>query len=175
MRYSFIRPKPKQYIDSDTKIILVFLIVTTILTVGFTIFIMLKKDNFSNEIESMQQNIAKYKKENGIYKKEIKRIERLVQKFEAIQTHNTLLKESIQNLFDLVPDQITLTKAILNKNGLVLYGVTPSKDVYNYLLQAPLRSVFHRNDTTFYPLKNGWYRFVSINEGGIDTGNGVNE
>jgi len=175
MRYSFIRPKPKQFIDSDTKIILIFLVVTIILTAGFTLFVMLKKDNFVDDTLSMQKSIAKYKKENRIYKKEIKRIERLVQKFEAIQTRNTLLKESIQNLFDLVPDQITLTKAILNKNGLVLYGVTPSKDVYNYLLQAPLKSVFHRNDTTFYPLKNGWYRFVSINEGGIETGNGVDE
>ena len=175
MRYSFTRPKPKQFIDSDTKIILVFLTVTILLTVGFVIFIMLKKGNFESDTLAMQKNIAKYRKENRIYKKEIKRIERLAQKFEAIQTKNTLLKESIQNLFDLVPDQITLTKAILNKNGLVLYGVTPSKDVYNYLLQAPLRSVFHRNDTTFYPLKNGWYRFVSINEGGIETGNGVDE
>lgn len=175
MRYSFTRPKPKQFMDSDTKIVLVFLTVTILLTVGFVIFIMLKKGNFESDTLAMQKNIAKYRKENRIYKKEIKRIERLAQKFEAIQTKNTLLKESIQNLFDLVPDQITLTKAILNKNGLVLYGVTPSKDVYNYLLQAPLRSVFHRNDTTFYPLKNGWYRFVSINEGGIETGNGVDE
>lgn len=175
MRYSFTRPKPKQFMDSDTKIILVFLTVTILLTVGFVIFIMLKKGNFESDTLAMQKNIAKYRKENRIYKKEIKRIERLAQKFEAIQTKNTLLKESIQNLFDLVPDQITLTKAILNKNGLVLYGVTPSKDVYNYLLQAPLRSVFHRNDTTFYPIKNGWYRFVSINEGGIETGNGVDE
>ena len=175
MRYSFIRPKPKHSIDSDTKIILVFLIVTIILTIGFAIFIMLKKNNFVDDTELMRKDIAKFQNENRVYKSEIKRIELLVQKFESVQTRNTLLKESIQNLFDLVPDQITLTKAILNKDGLILYGVTPSKDVYNYLLQAPLKSVFHRNDTTFYPLENGWYRFVSINEGGIDTGNGVDE
>ena len=175
MKYSFIRPKPKQTIDSDTKIILVFLVVTLILTVGFTLFIVLKKSNFEDDVELMRKDIAKFQKENRSYKKEIERIKRLEQKFESIQTHNTLLKESIQNLFDLVPDQITLTKAILKKDGLTLYGVTPSKDVYNYLLQAPLKSVFHRNDTTFYPLENGWYRFVSINEGGIGTGNGADE
>jgi len=175
MKYSFIHPKPKQTIDSDTKIILIFLSVTIALTVGFALFIILKKDNFVDDTMSMKKNIAKYQSENRIYKRKIERIERLVQKFESIQTHNTLLKESIQNLFDLVPDQITLTKAILNKDGLILYGVTPSKDVYNYLLQAPLKSVFHRNETTFYPLENGWYRFVSINEGGINIENGVNE
>jgi len=175
MRYSFIRPKPKQTLDSDTKIILVFLMVTILLTVGFALFIILKKNNFIDNVESMRKGIAKFQNENRTYKSEINRINLLVQKFESIQTRNTLLKESIQNLFDLVPDQITLTKAVLNKNGLILYGVTPSKDVYNYLLQAPLKSVFQRNETTFYPIQNGWYRFVSINEGGIETGNGVNE
>jgi len=175
MKYSFIHPKPKLAVDSDTKIILAFVMVTVILTVGFTLFIVLKKSNFEDDVELMKKNITKFQKENRSYKREIERIKRLERKFESIQTRNTLLKESIQNLFDLVPDQITLTKAILNKDGLTLYGVTPSKDVYNYLLQAPLKSVFHRNDTTFYPLKNGWYRFVSINEGGIDTSNGVDE
>ena len=175
MKYSFIRPKPKQAIDLDTKIILIFTIVTIVLTVGFTLFILLKKTNFEDDTELMKKNIAKFQKENLAYKKEIERIKRLEHKFESIQTSNTLLKESIQNLFDLVPDQITLTKAILKKDGLTLYGVTPSKDVYNYLLQAPLKSVFHRNDTTFYPLENGWFRFVSINEGGIEIENGVDE
>jgi len=175
MKYSFIRPKPKHAVDSDTKIVLIFLIVTIILTVGFTLFIVLKKSNFVDDIELMKKNITKFQNESRIYQKEIDRIELLEQKFESVQTHNTLLKESIQNLFDLVPDQITLTKAILNKDGLILYGVTPSKDVYNYLLHAPLKSIFHRSDTTFYPLKNGWYRFVSINEGGMETGNGVDE
>jgi hypothetical protein len=175
MKYSFIHPKPKPSLDSDTKILLIFLIITIVLTVGFTIFIVLKKSNFIDDADLMRKDIAKFQKETHIYFNEIKRIEFLVQKFESIQTHNTLLKESIQNLFDLVPDQITLTKAVLKKNGLKLYGVTPSKDVYNYLLQAPLKSVFHRNVTTFYPMKNGWYRFVSINEGGINTGNGVDE
>jgi len=175
MRYSFIQPKAKQIVDSDTKIILIFFAITIALTIGFTLFIVLKQNNFVEEVTSMKKEIAKYKNKNSLYEKKIERIERLVQKFESIQTHNTLLKESIQNLFDLVPDQITLTKAILNRDGLILYGVTPSKDVYNYLLQAPLKSIFHSNQTTFYPIRNGWYKFVSINEGGIDSINGEKE
>jgi len=175
MRYSFIHPKPKQRVDSDTKIILIFFVITIALTIGFAVFIMLKKGNFIDETTFMKREIAKYRSEISLYRKKIERIERLVQKFESIQTHNTLLKESIQNLFDLVPDQITLTKAILNRDGLILYGVTPSKDVYNYLLQAPLKSIFNRNQTTFYPIRNGWYRFVSINEGGLESINGEQE
>ena len=49
------------------------------------------------------------------------------------------------------------------QDGLVLYGITPNKDVYNFMLQAPLRSIFHRTYSSFYPEKNGWLRFVSTN------------
>jgi hypothetical protein len=31
------------------------------------------------------------------------------------------------------------------------------------MLQAPLRSLFHRTYTSFYPAQNGWYNFVSTN------------
>ena len=90
MRYSFIHPKPKQIVDSDTKIILIFFVITIALTIGFAVFVMLKKDNFAEEAASMKREIVKFRSENSLYKKKIDRIERLVQKFESIQTHNTL-------------------------------------------------------------------------------------
>ncbi|WP_456450142.1 hypothetical protein [Hydrogenimonas sp.] len=175
MRYSFIHPKPKPKLDPESRILAVFLVVTLLLIGGFTLFIMLKKESMQSEIATMRQETAQLQRKSRRFKEEIARIERLAQKYETIQTNNTLLKESIQNLFDLVPDQITLTKAILDRDGLVLYGVTPSKDVYNYLLLAPLKSVFQRNVTTFYPLENGWWRFVSVNEGSIEAGSEVEE
>jgi hypothetical protein len=74
-----------------------------------------------------------------------------------------VLKDSIANLFDLVPERITLSRAELLQNGLILYGVTPNKDVYNFMLQAPLRSIFQKTYTSFYPSENGWLHFVSTN------------
>jgi hypothetical protein len=46
---------------------------------------------------------------------------------------------------------------------LILYGETPTKDIYEFMLQAPLRSIFHHTYTSFYPTQNGWYNFVSTN------------
>ncbi len=175
MGYSFIRPKKKPKIDSESRMIMLFFLVTIMLIFGFTTYILLKRQSMQNEIVSMQREIESFHAQSREFKKEISRIKRLVQKYDTISINNTLMKESIQNLFDLVPDQITLTKAILDRNGLVLYGVTPSKDVYNYLLLAPLKSVFQRNVTTFYALENGWWRFVSVNEGSIETGDEVEE
>jgi hypothetical protein len=78
-------------------------------------------------------------------------------------TDNTVMKESIRNLFDLVPDTITLSRAELDEKSLVLYGMTPNKETYEYILHAPLRSIFNRTYSSFYPIENGWYRFVSTN------------
>jgi Tfp pilus assembly protein PilN len=175
MAYSFTRPKPKPKLDAESRILAIFLAVTLLLIGGFTAFILYEKASMQKRIAVMQRETAQLEAKSRRFKTEIARIERLAQKYETIQTNNTLLKESIQNLFDLVPDQITLTKAILDRDGLVLYGVTPSKDVYNYLLLAPLKSVFQRNVTTFYPLKNGWWRFVSVNEGSIEAGSEVED
>ena len=82
---------------------------------------------------------------------------------ESVFTKNSVLKDSISNMFDLVPGRITLSEAKLLEDGLILYGITPNKDVYNFMLQAPLRSIFHRTYSSFYPAENGWFRFVSTN------------
>ena len=176
MSYSFVHPKPKKRIDAESRILFIFLLTTLVLIVLFSTFLVMKQHSLTKESDRLKRQTERLLQESKKYRQQIARIERLERKYETIQTNNTLLKESIHNLFDLIPDQITLTKAILDRDGLVLYGVTPSKDVYNYLLLAPLKSVFLKNVTTFYPLKNGWWRFVSINEGSIEGGqNGEEE
>jgi hypothetical protein len=99
--------------------------------------------------------------------KEIELIQKESLLAESIFTKNEVLKDSIINMFDLVPQRITLSEAKLLDKGLILYGITPNKDVYNFMLQAPLRSIFHRTYSSFYPAKNGWILFVSTNY--IDT------
>lgn len=106
--------------------------------------------------DSLRSNIIKMHEEIAF-------IEIEQQHSEDIYTSNTVLKESIHNLFDLVPEKITLSQALLKENELELYGVTPSKEVYEFLLLAPLRSIFHRSYTSYYPMPNGWYSFVSKN------------
>jgi len=80
-----------------------------------------------------------------------------------VQSDNVILKDSIHNLFALVPDQIHLTRAEIERNSLVLYGFTPNKAIYNSMLMPPLKSIFTETTVAFYPLGNGWYRFVSKN------------
>ena len=43
-------------------------------------------------------------------------------------------------------------------------GLTPSKEVYKFLLEAPLRAVFTQTRVEFYPLTSGWFNFVSVSK-----------
>ncbi|QOP45129.1 hypothetical protein [Sulfurimonas paralvinellae] len=163
MKYSYIKPRKKTPFTADVQLIFTFFSITIIMLLGTYTFLLYKDYSFSKEkkeliakrtdlasnIEDMDNKIAYIKKQAALAQK--------------VHTQNMVLKDSIANLFDLVPERITLSRAELLKNGLILYGVTPNRDIYNFMLQAPLRSIFQKTYTSFYPAQNGWLRFVSTN------------
>jgi len=163
MRLSYIAPRKKSAFTQELQLLLTFFTITLLmifLTYSFLLFKnytfvqdrnekLVEKENIMNSIDAMKVQIAFIEKQKALSEK--------------VYTKNTVLKDSISNLFDLVPMRITLSRAELLHNGLILYGVTPNRDVYNFMLQAPLRSIFHRTYSSFYPTENGWLRFVSTN------------
>ena len=163
MKYSYIIPRKKSVFTAEIQLLLTFFSITLGMLFITYLFLLFKDYSFLSDmddievvqselninIEDMQEQITFIEKENLLAQK--------------VQTQNTVLKDSIANLFDLVPQRITLSEANLLENGLILYGVTPNKDIYNFMLQAPLRSIFHRTYSSFYPAENGWLRFVSTN------------
>ncbi len=163
MKYSYIKPRHKSAFTTEIQLLLTFFSITLVMLFITYLFLLFKDYNFISDmdeiavvqselsvnIEDMKEQIAFIEKENLLAQR--------------VYTQNTVLKDSITNLFDLVPQRITLSEAKLLENGLILYGITPNKDVYNFMLQAPLRSIFHRTYSSFYPAQNGWLRFVSTN------------
>ena len=163
MRYSYIKPRKKSLLTPEMKLLFAFFSMSLFMLFSTYLFLLYKDTKFAEE----KQNIA-IEKENLI--KNIKDMEAKIAYIEQqnnisskIFTQNSVLKDSIRNLFDLVPQRITLSRAKLLDNGLVLYGITPNKDIYNFMLHAPLRSIFHRTYSSFYPADGGWLRFVSTN------------
>jgi len=161
--YSFTKPKPKPLFQEDTKLWLIFISIAFSLYILFGLFLgikayLFKKDikNFKNEIIVLNKKIKNLKQQKNFIIKE-KTL------YEDIMVKNTLLKQSIQNLLDLIPDPITLNACKFDKNKLILYGITPSKDIYNLLMLPPLESIFNETNTYFYLMPNGWYRFKSEN------------
>jgi len=163
MKYSYITPRRKSILTKEIQLLLTFFTITIVMLFVTYFFLVIKDYNY---IENMNEiAVSRLDLESNIktMKSEITFIEKKNLLAQKIYTKNTVLKDSITNLFDLVPQRITLSEAKLLENGLILYGVTPNKDVYNFMLQAPLRSIFHRTYSSFYPAENGWLRFVSTN------------
>lgn len=163
MNYSFITPRKKRLISGELRLVLFFFTVTIAMVVGTYVFLEYKIYDFVNERKNVAIEEKSIKRSIEQMEEQIKTIEREAKIVEQVTTGNTVMKESIRNLFDLVPEDITLSRAELEEKSLILYGTTPNKDTYEYMLHAPLRSIFNHTYTSFYPIENGWYRFVSSN------------
>lgn len=163
MIYSYIKPRSKSLITSELKLLFIFFFITIIMLLLTYLFLIYKDYSFKQDHIDIQA--AKSDLNISLHKMnlDIKFIEQQEAISKKIFTQNTVLKDSIINMFDLVPERIILSEAKLLENGLILYGITPNKDVYNFMLQAPLRSIFHHTYSSFYPAQNGWLSFVSKN------------
>ena len=164
MMYSFIKPRTKSLFSMFTKIWMVFITSVVVILTIFTLFIVYKVHDFQDEAKLIDAQRVELEKNIDAIDEKIGFILRQKALSEEIYANNVVLKDSMKNLFDLVPDQITLNKVLMDKNSLVIYGTTPTEDTFNFLLAAPLKSIFHTSQTVFYLTSEGWYNFVSTNK-----------
>lgn len=160
--YSFIRPQKKHiisklskiwifYVSASVAIIAVYMGVVEAEKLYMTIQTeenLQRKQNYQNQIARVQAELATAQDQSAFANQ--------------IQAQNARITKTILSLFDLTPDQITLHSIEMHKDRLILKGVTPSKEIYNFLLEAPLRSIFNESRVDFFPLSNGWFNFVSV-------------
>jgi len=163
MKYSYIKPRKKSPFTIEVQLLITFFSMTIVMLFTTYAFLLYKDYMFVKDMKEIAQQKQSLQQNIEVMKDKIAYIEKQKAFAQSVYTQNSVLKDSISNLFDLVPQRITLSRAELLKNGLVLYGITPSKDVYNFMLQAPLRSIFQETYTSFYPAGNGWLNFVSTN------------
>jgi len=163
-RYSFIAPRPKPFLSLFSKMWVIFISLMSISMLIFNLYIVYEVRFFKTSMVDLteERKILEHKIDED--DERIGLILRQKALAEEVSSNNTLLKDSMKNLFDLVPDQITLKKVEMDRNSLVLYGISPTQDTFNFLLAAPLKSIFHTSNTTFYLTKAGWYNFVSVNK-----------
>ncbi len=163
MHRSFTKARPKHLVSPEMRLVFFFFGVTFLMLGSTYLFLLYKSHTFKSDIVEIAVKTEELKSAIVLMDDQMAFIQDESRRAEQIFTANTVLEESIRNLFDLVPERIVLSKADLTKDSLILYGITPNKEVYDFLLHAPLRSIFHRTYSSFYPIEDGWYRFVSTN------------
>ncbi|MCI2235448.1 MULTISPECIES: hypothetical protein [unclassified Helicobacter] len=164
MNYSFVSPNKKTLLKKVSRIWWGYIFLTLFIFVGFVVTLKIQgyfmEIKTTEALQAQQTALDEIKKFQEIRDQEAQR----VQFGKFIANQNAMLKESVENLFDLIPEQITLNKVQMEQYQLVLYGATPSKQIYTFLLEVPLRSIFHQSRADFYLLPNGWYNFVSVSK-----------
>ncbi|WP_026944152.1 hypothetical protein [Helicobacter rodentium] len=164
MNYSFTQPGKKTILKKVSRIWWGYIFLTLFIFVGFVAMLKVQgyfmQQNEKAAIEMQQQMLKQIKEYQEIMLAE----EEKVYFHSYVESQNKMLQESVENLFDLIPEQITLNKIQMEQSQLTLYGTTPSKQIYTFLLEVPLRSIFHQSRADFYMLPNGWYNFVSISK-----------
>ncbi|WP_418884051.1 hypothetical protein [Campylobacter majalis] len=173
MMYSFIKPEPRPLFSIFSKLWISFIAIVFALFLVANAFISFKNYSLKSRTTEFMQNQKKMNDEIVKIDEITEILSTQVEIANNVTTSNLLLKQSLHNLFDLVPDSITLEEVHMDKNLLIIRGITPSKDVFNQLLASPLKSIFSTSNTSFYQIKNGWYGFVSTNK--MDTHEGYNE
>ncbi len=131
--------------------------------IAFYLFMLHKTDIYRQEYSQKAEKNEKLKRELADIRKKLKIDKMQIALHHEVQSANTLLEKSIRNLFDLVPDQITLKKVVMEKESLFLTGITPTKDAYNLLLAPPLKSIFNQSEVKFTPIGKEGYLFESRN------------
>lgn len=162
LTYSFIKPKLKPILSlfSLIWISLIGFISVVCLIVNFSIKIL--SYNLKEATNENQVSYDEYNRRITIIKEHIKNLSEQQDEIESILATNQALKRSLQNIYDIVPDTVTLDFVKLDKNSLEIRGQTPSKEAFTLLMEAPLKSIFTKTKTTFYQLPNGWLNFSSI-------------
>lgn len=164
MAYSFIQPKPKSIFKRYTKIWIFYSVLAFVCILVFAAVLERQSIAKVNEQASIEQDIQNVKLETIVVKDYIERLDYEIKLGLEIQAQNQALKDGVSNLLKLIPDQITVRSLELNYNALTMRGLTPSKEVYKFLLEAPLRAVFTQTRVEFYPLTSGWFNFVSVSK-----------
>ncbi|MEA1917675.1 MAG: hypothetical protein U9N42_09175 [Campylobacterota bacterium] len=163
MLLSFTKVRKKNLLSQEARLAFFFFSITLFML--FSTWGILSYKTYSYKAEKIQltKDIETVKIDIDELENKIKFINIQAAESSQIQTSNSVLSQSVKNLFDLIPERIILSKAQMNKDSLILNGITPNKDIYEFMLQAPLRSIFHRTYSSFYPIGGGWYSFVSTN------------
>ncbi|RDU59318.1 hypothetical protein CQA63_07225 [Helicobacter marmotae] len=164
MIYSFIRPKPKSIFKRYTKIWFAYSVLAVLCVLCFAKILEQQESAKIKEQARIQEQIQYTKLKAIVVKDYIERLDYEVKIGKELQLQNQMLKDGLSNLLKLIPDQITTRSIELDYNMLILKGLTPSKEVYKFLLEAPLRAVFTQTKVEFYPLVSGWFNFMSISK-----------
>jgi Tfp pilus assembly protein PilN len=160
---SFIKPRKKRLFDEVSLLWILFIVFVSVGLVLFGFLLRYKSSFYIKMLDNLQAKNSTQIKNVKQLQNEITLIKTQGELLREVNSSNNALKASMKNLFDLIPDQITLIKVVMDKKSLYLKGYTKSKEAYSLLLEPPLKSVFTKSKVKFERDDRGRLMFESLN------------
>jgi len=162
--YSFITPRKKFTIDTFTYMWIVFFIISSLLLIGFGLYIESENSKYTIYKADLEEKIKQLKDDKKSIKKDIDRYKKIYIEAKESYVDNEALKKGIKNLLSFIPDQIVINKMLLEKYEVKLYGYIDSPKTYKLLLEPPLKSIFDTTKVGFTKIDDEKYLFSSYNK-----------
>ncbi|WP_104751198.1 hypothetical protein [Helicobacter salomonis] len=174
MRFSYSKPHGKHMVRPHTKIWVFYMLLAVGLSVLMARFLdrEIVASSHQSEITLIESSIYGHVSER--LKDRRKEIEKKVEETAHRAVYTTNIRDAIKGILEIIPDSITIQSITIDYSSLVVKGVVPSKEAFQLSLQQRLNSIFENSQVAFYPMGNGWLRFVSHNSSTmpfIDKGN----
>ena len=159
--YSFTTAKPKHIFSRIVKIWWFYIFISLAIMITFILNLNFEIKNYTNNQQRMIQQQTFYEDQINKIAQDIERLQFEINVVKNSSIDNLVMESAIANLLNLIPDQITISLIEIQKDSLIIQGNVPSKEVFRYLLQDPLKAIFGESHVNFYMLSNGGYEFVS--------------
>lgn len=164
MNYSFISPLRKPIFSPITKAWALCFVASSLVIVGIYFLLKFQTQSFIDQSNNIDTQINQQASLKTDLTDKLNYLNTQLDEIRTIQEENTALINAIENLFGLIPDQITINSISLTNNELTIKGITPSKELYIFLLESPLRAIFSESKVDFFVLPSGWYNFISVSK-----------
>lgn len=162
MKYSFTHPLPKSIISHPTKIWLFYILLSIGIIYVYGIYLNYQIHTIKSHASVSNTDISDSDEAINKLNEKLRQMHYEAEIDARNKAHNADMLGALARIFDLVPDQITINYIELQENTLTIKGITPTREAYAFLLEAPLRSAFSKSRADFYALPNGWFNFTSI-------------
>ena len=162
--YSFIRPRKKILFDAFTFLWIGFLSFVSIGFLFFGLYLNNQNTNFDARLKMQEGKLSDIQEIIEKNKAIIKDYKIAILQDKEVKRNNLLIKNGIQNIFLLIPNQITIVNLHLDKYSVRIDGVTDTPKTYKLLLEPPLKSIFDSSKVGFTKINNNKYLFTSFNK-----------
>lgn len=163
MKYSFTPPLQKSIISHLTKIWIFYIFLSLGIIYGYGVYLDLQVTTIKANTKNSGGDITEYDAFINATNENVSLLQYEIDLDTLNKNYNSDVNLATTKLFDIIPDQITINYIMLEENKLTIKGITPTREAYAFLLEAPLRSTFTKSRADFFALPNGWFNFTSIN------------